>query len=179
VSSRSSEFTPAPAETARLVRTYYTVARTLLVRFRDDTIDETASLAAMLTESAGAAALGGACELTVTALPGDHVRPLQQLVPPPPAEVMGVAQQSADALDALSSFAGSFGAPTFALDALRAGVRAGVDTLGAATPAASSGAAADIALLVDDILAWMNLKTSAAAATAPPEANAGGAGSVA
>jgi hypothetical protein len=156
----SSEFTPAPAETARLVRTYYTVARTLLVRFRDDTIDETASLAAMLTDRA----LGGTCELTVTALPGDHVRPLQQLVPPPPAEVLGVAQQSADALDQLSSFAGSFGAPTFALDALRAGVRAGVDTLGAATPAASSGAAADISLLVDDVIAWMTLKTSAAAA---------------
>ena len=159
--AHSTEFTPAPAETARLVRTYYAVARTLLVRFRDDTIDETASLAAMLTDSAVASTAGGACELTVSALPGDHVRPLQQLVPPAPAEVLGVAQQGAAALDQLSSFAGSFGAPTFALDALRSGVRAGVDTLGnAAGPGATQGA--DIALLVDDIAAWMGMKTAAA-----------------
>ena len=141
------------------MRTYYAVARTLLVRFRDDTIDETGSLAAVLTDSAAASSGGGACELTVSALPGDHVRPLQQLVPPTPPEVLGVAQQSAAALDQLSSFAGSFGAPTFALDALRSGVRAGVDTLGAGGP----GPAQDIALLVDDIAAWMALRTAAAA----------------
>ena len=140
------------------MRTYYAVARTLLVRFRDDAIDETGSLAAVLTDSAAASSGGGACELTVSALPGDHVRPLQQLVPPAPPEVLGVAQQSAAALDQLSSFAGSFGAPTFALDALRSGVRAGVDTLGAAGP----GPAQDIALLVDDIAAWMALRTAAA-----------------
>ncbi len=143
------------------MRTYYAVDRTLLIRFRDDTIDETPTLAATLTESAVAAAAGGSCELTVTALPGDHVRPLQQLVPPPPPEVLGVAQQGAAALDQLSSFAGSFGAPTFALDALRAGVRAGVDTLGAAAPAPGQGPAADIAVLVDDIYAWMALRNSA------------------
>ena len=170
-----SEFTPAPAETARLVRTYYTVARTLLIRFRDDTIDETPALAAVLTESAGAAALGGSCELTVTALPGDHVRPLQQVVPPPPTEVLDVAQQSAAALDQLSSLAGSFGAPTFALDALRAGVRAGVDTLGAAAPTAAAGAVADIGLLVDDITAWMALRVSAAGGAEPPPPAAGAA----
>ena len=129
------------------------------MRFRDDTIDETGSLAAVLTDSAAASSGGGACELTVSALPGDHVRPLQQLVPPAPPEVLGVAQQSAAALDQLSSFAGSLGAPTFALDALRSGVRMGVDTLGAAGP----GPAQDIALLVDDIAAWMALRTAAAA----------------
>ena len=129
------------------------------MRFRDDTIDETGSLAAVLTDSAAASSGGGACELTVSALPGDHVRPLQQLVPPAPPEVLGVAQQSAAALDQLSSFAGSLGAPTFALDALRSGVRMGVDTLGAAGP----GPAQDIALLVDDIAAWMALRTAAVA----------------
>ena len=142
------------------MRTYYAVARTLLVRFRDDSIDETSSLAAMLTDSA-ASSSGGACELTFSVLPGDHVRPLQQLVPPAPPEVLGVAQQSAAALDQLSSLAGSFGAPTFALEALRTGVRAGVDTLGAATgPGAAQGA--DIAMLVDEIADWMAPRTAAA-----------------
>ncbi len=177
VAAGRAEFTPAPAETARLIRTYYAVQRTLLLRFRDDTIDETAALAATLTECAAAASSDGASELTVSALPGDHVRPLQQLVPPPPPEVLGVAQQSAAALDQLSSFAGALGAPTFALDAVRAGVRAGVDSLGAAAPAPGQGAAADIGALVDDIVAWMQLRTAAgsvatAAADAPPPAAA-------
>jgi hypothetical protein len=151
------------------VRQYYAVARTLLIRFREDTIDETPALAALLAESAGACALSGACELTVTALPGDHVRPLQQRVPPPPPEVLNAAQNGAAALEQLSSFAASFGAPTFGLDALRAGVRAGVDTLGAA--GSEDAAAADIGALVDDIVAWMQLRTAAAA----PEAQAPGA----
>lgn len=128
------------------MRTYYAVACTLLVRFRDDGIDETAALAAILTDSAAAA------EVTVSALPGDHVRPLQQLVPPPPPEVLGMAQSSASALDQLSSLAGSFGAPAFALDALRSGVRGGLDTL---QGAAQTSASADIGVLVDDIAAWM------------------------
>lgn len=156
VAAGRTEFTPSPEETTRLVRTYYRVPRTLLVRFRDDTIDETPALAATLTASM----TDGACEITVSALPGDHVRPLQQVVPPPPPEVLGAAQQGAAALESLSSFADSLGAPAFApalaLNALRAGVRAGVDTLQAAAPGgAGQGAAADIDTLVDDVLAWL------------------------
>jgi len=146
------EFSPNPEETQRLVRSFYGVQRTLLLRFRDDTIDETPALAATLTATATA------CEVTVSSLPGDHVRPLQQLVPPPPPEVLGAAQQGAAAVEQLSQFADSLGALAFApamvLGALRAGVRAGVDTLEAASPG-GQGALADINALVDELLSWM------------------------
>lgn len=57
-------------------------------------------------------------------LPGDHVRPLQQLLPP---EVVGAVQQSvaqsADALDKLTTLADSIGLPRLApFDMLRSGL---------------------------------------------------------
>lgn len=64
VAAGRSEFSPAPAEAARLVRTYYGVRRNLLVRFKDDAIDETPALAAVLQESAAASNL---LELTLQA----------------------------------------------------------------------------------------------------------------
>ena len=60
-----TEFTPAPTESARLMRTFYSVRRNLLVKFTDDSIDETASLAAILQDSAAASTL----DLTVWARP--------------------------------------------------------------------------------------------------------------
>lgn len=42
------EFTPTPEETRSLIRSYYTVRRNLLLRFKDDTIDESNAFATML-----------------------------------------------------------------------------------------------------------------------------------
>lgn len=64
VAAGRTEFSPSPAETARLIRAYYGVRRNLLVRFKADTIDETPALAAVLQESAAAANL---LELTLQA----------------------------------------------------------------------------------------------------------------
>jgi hypothetical protein len=50
VANGADEFIPKPEDTKRLLRQYYAVKRNLLVRFRDDTIDETPQLAATLTE---------------------------------------------------------------------------------------------------------------------------------
>ena len=44
------EFQPSPAENRQLVRTQYTVPATLLVAFRDDAIDESAEMAALLQQ---------------------------------------------------------------------------------------------------------------------------------
>ena len=44
------EFQPSPAENRRLVRTQYTVPATLLVKFQDDAIDESAEMAALLRQ---------------------------------------------------------------------------------------------------------------------------------
>jgi len=158
VAAGRAEFTPAPAETARLLTAYYSVGRTLLLRFREDTIDETPALAATLSNCAATSAGGEPFELTVTALPGDHVRPLQQLLPPPPPALLGAATSSVETLQQLSAFTAAFGAPTWGLDALRAGVQAAADGLSAAAPAASASAAADIGLLVDEIATWMSTR---------------------
>ena len=42
------EFEPSPAENRRLVGAQYAVPETLLVKFRDDTIDESEEMAALL-----------------------------------------------------------------------------------------------------------------------------------
>lgn len=159
-----TEFSPSPAETQRLISSFYKVPRTLLLRFSDDSIDETPQFAATLLQTQNAAG-GGAAEVSVSTLPGDHVRPLQRPLPPPPPEVLGAALQGEAALGALSSFAASIGAPTFPLSALRDGVRAGVQTLqtasAAATPttgggdAASSSAERDVGLLAEAILSFI------------------------
>ena len=44
------EFKPSPAENRQLVRTQYMVPATLLVAFRDDAIDESAEMAALLRQ---------------------------------------------------------------------------------------------------------------------------------
>lgn len=77
------DFMPRPNETRRLIKSYYGVNRNLLVKFKDDTIDETPVLAQVLSfESAVSSSL----DMSVRTLPGDHGVPLQQVLPevPPP-----------------------------------------------------------------------------------------------
>ena len=50
VSNGRKEFQPTPEEAKELIKKYYSGPNTLLIKFRDDTIDETAVLAAVLTE---------------------------------------------------------------------------------------------------------------------------------
>lgn len=158
VAAGVTEFTPSPAETQRLISANYRVPRTLLLRFKDDSIDETPSLAATLSACLNLG--GGAAELTVSVLPGDHVRPLQQAVPPPPQEVLDAAQQGAAALDTLSGFAQALGPPALlpalALNTLRSGVRSGLDTLQSASDT-QNGPVADIETLVASIVTWMGV----------------------
>ncbi|KAH9328915.1 hypothetical protein KI387_001023, partial [Taxus chinensis] len=82
------DFIPRPEETRRLIKSYYGVNRNLLVKFKDDTIDETPVLAHVLSfESAVSSCL----DMSVRTLPGDHGLPLQQVlpdVPPPMADVV-------------------------------------------------------------------------------------------
>jgi hypothetical protein len=75
VAQGRQEFTPSPSECDRLLRTYYNVSRNLLIRFKDDKIDETARLTTMLQHEA---AISGNMDLTLRTLPGDHMRPLTQ-----------------------------------------------------------------------------------------------------
>jgi hypothetical protein len=71
------DFTPAPEATRALVDAQYAVPRTLVVRFSDDSIDQSPEVAALLLGrgggGGGGAARGSVAEL---ALPGTHLTPL-------------------------------------------------------------------------------------------------------
>ncbi len=87
------EFAPAPEETKSLIRSYYAVPRNLLMRFKDDSIDDSNSLAQLLQSSPS---LGEVLDLSVRTLPGGHLNLMVQApldVPPEVARVVstGVA----------------------------------------------------------------------------------------
>ncbi|CAI5527777.1 unnamed protein product [Closterium sp. Naga37s-1] len=100
LSDGRDEFTPAPAETRRLAQTYYGVRRNLLVRFKDDTIDETADLADTL---AAGSAVSACLDLAMRTLPGDHVRPLRQVVPEIPQTVADVVSRGSSLLASMTA----------------------------------------------------------------------------
>ncbi|XP_073316079.1 uncharacterized protein [Primulina huaijiensis] len=75
-------FSPKPEETQRLIRSYYGISRNLLIKFKDDTIDETSVLTQVLTSDS---AISSMLDMSIRLLPGDHGLPLQQApfdVPP-------------------------------------------------------------------------------------------------
>ncbi|XP_042057837.1 uncharacterized protein LOC121802276 isoform X1 [Salvia splendens] len=69
------EFSPKPEETQRLVRSYYGISRNLLIKFKDDSIDETPRLAQILSAES---AISSMLDMSIRSLPGDHGLPLQQ-----------------------------------------------------------------------------------------------------
>lgn len=85
------EFTPSPEEAKSLICSYYAVSRNLLLHFKDDSIDESNSLAQLLQSSP---ALLEALDLAVRTLPGDHLRPMQQALVDIPPEVARVASSA-------------------------------------------------------------------------------------
>lgn len=85
------EFTPSPEEAKSLIRSYYAISRNLLLHFKDDSIDESNSLAQLLQSSP---ALVEVLDLAVRTLPGDHLRPMQQAIVDIPPEVARVASSA-------------------------------------------------------------------------------------
>ena len=92
VANGAVEFVPKPADTKALIAAHYSVPRTLLIRFQDDSIDETNEVEAALVGGDTHSADSGdspesssdnshSLDVTVLDLAGDHVRPL---VPEPP-----------------------------------------------------------------------------------------------
>ncbi|KAL6755697.1 hypothetical protein V8C86DRAFT_2671657 [Haematococcus lacustris] len=82
---------PSSEETSNLVRSYYSVPRNLLLRFKNDDLDDTGSLASLLQ---GSPAVSEMLDLTVRTLPGDHLRPLQQALVDLPPDVARMANQA-------------------------------------------------------------------------------------
>ncbi|MBW4666997.1 MAG: DUF1350 family protein [Cyanomargarita calcarea GSE-NOS-MK-12-04C] len=65
------EFTPSPLETNQLVKERYNVRRNLLVKFNNDTLDQSTSLTELLQERFPGM-------VTAQTLPGSHTTPLAQ-----------------------------------------------------------------------------------------------------
>eukprot|EP00850_Spirogloea_muscicola_P011816 SM000074S21726 [mRNA] locus=s74:606223:608057:- [translate_table: standard] len=102
LTSGKDAFVPSPDETTRMVKQYYGVKRNLLLRFSDDSIDETARLADMLSRGSS---VSTSLDLSFRVLPGDHARPLQQLMPEVeiPQGVMDVVSQGGQLFQSLAT----------------------------------------------------------------------------
>ncbi len=88
--SASVQFTPTPAQTYRLVQRYYPTPHNLLIRFRNDDLDQTRQIAVILGDRFADA-------VTIERLQGNHLTPLGQNLP-------WQAQKGFSALDALGQW---------------------------------------------------------------------------
>ncbi|GIL78290.1 hypothetical protein Vretimale_7640 [Volvox reticuliferus] len=149
------EFLPTPEETRMLIRTYYGIARNMLLRFKDDTMDETNNLVQLLQ---GSSAVGEVLDLTVRTLPGDHLRPMQQAFVDLPPEVArlaaGAVESTGGALGRLASVATQLGVQqaTVPLEELSRGVVGMSSMFGGQV----GGPVTDsMQSLADEVAAWM------------------------
>lgn len=181
VASGRQEFAPPPAECRAIVRERYAVPRNLLVRFRDDAIDETPALAAALQGEG--AQVAPVLDLSVRVLPGDHARPLvataavlaNELPPGAAALASAAAAAGGGVIGRLADQAQAFGVPNASVlgdvgrgvSGLAAvfGGGGGQEAGGGGSGGAGGGAANDdvsVAALVDEIVGFMGIGSAGA-----------------
>lgn len=135
------EFSPKPEETKRIIKSYYGISRNLLVKFKDDTIDETTYLAQLLSSDS---AISSMLDMSIRLLPGDHGLPLTQGFPDVPPAM-------ADAVNRGSEFFTSLtvGTPweTVAKEVS--------NTIGVDSRILRADMSKDLDLLVDVVMSWM------------------------
>ncbi|KAJ3683114.1 hypothetical protein LUZ60_013341 [Juncus effusus] len=94
------DFSPRPDETRRLIKSYYGVSRNLLVKFKDDTIDETPTLAQVLSSES---AISSVLDMSMRTVPGDHGLPLQQVLPDVPPAMADAVNRGGELLANLTA----------------------------------------------------------------------------
>ncbi|KAG2481113.1 uncharacterized protein LOC120694364 isoform X2 [Panicum virgatum] len=94
------DFIPKPEETRRLIKSYYGVSRNLLIKFKDDQIDETSILAQVLSSEA---AISSLLDMSIRSLPGDHGLPLQQVLPDVPPAMADAVNRGGELLANLTA----------------------------------------------------------------------------
>ncbi|CAN0901723.1 Probable serine/threonine-protein kinase WNK4 [Linum grandiflorum] len=131
------EFSPKPEESRRLIKSYYGVSRNLLIKFKDDSIDETMTLAQVLSSES---AISSMLDMSIRSLPGDHALPLQQAISDVPPEMANAVNRGSELFKNLTA-----GTPweTVAKEVLGSDNRLGVQ------------ASKDLARLEDVITSWM------------------------
>ncbi|CAM8956860.1 unnamed protein product [Rhodiola kirilowii] len=136
------EFTPKPEETRRLIKSYYGISRNLLIKFKDDTIDETSTLAQILSSES---AISSMLDMSIRQLRGDHVLPLQQGLPNVPPAMADAVNRGSELLANMTA-----GTPWEAV-AKEVGNTLGVDSKILGTDNTTK----DLESLVDVIISWM------------------------
>ncbi|KAK1309744.1 hypothetical protein QJS10_CPA08g00339 [Acorus calamus] len=136
------DFIPKPEETRRLIRSYYGVSRNLLVKFKDDAIDETPTLAQVLSSES---AISSQLDMSIRSLPGDHGLPLQQAIPDVPPAMADAVNRGGELLANMT-----VGTPWEAV-AKEVG-----NTLGPDRGILRAQASKDVDMLVDVVASWIN-----------------------
>ncbi|XP_027096612.1 uncharacterized protein [Coffea arabica] len=91
----------ASSPTIRLgIRSYYGISRNLLIKFKDDTIDETSVLAQILSSES---AISSMLDMSIRSLPGDHGLPLQQALPDVPPAMADAVNRGGEFLASLTA----------------------------------------------------------------------------
>lgn len=139
-------FIPRPEETKRLIRSYYGISRNLLIKFKDDTIDETSVLAQVLSSES---AISSMLDMSIRSLPGDHGLPLQQALPDVPPAMADAVNRGGEFLASLTA-----GTPweTVAKEVS--------NSLGMDTRLVRPEISKDVDLLVNVMSSWMKGNTS-------------------
>ncbi|XP_039011236.1 uncharacterized protein LOC120140317 [Hibiscus syriacus] len=94
------DFTPKPEEAQRLIKSYYGVSRNLLIKFNDDSIDETPNLAKVLSSES---AISSMLDMSIRLLAGNHGLPLQQVLPEVPPMIADAVTRGSELLANLSA----------------------------------------------------------------------------
>ncbi|KAI3698595.1 hypothetical protein L2E82_42252 [Cichorium intybus] len=134
-------FTPKPEETRRLIKSYYGISRNLLIKFKDDTIDETSTLAQVLSSEC---AISSVLDMSIRSLPGDHGLPLQQALPDVPPGMVDAVNRGGELFANLTA-----GTPWETV-AKEVGNSFGVDS-----PTIRANNSKELELLADTITDWM------------------------
>ncbi|KAJ6703283.1 hypothetical protein OIU85_029272 [Salix viminalis] len=135
------DFSPKPEETRRLIKSYYGISRNLLIKFKDDAIDETPMLAQVLSSEA---AISSMLDMSIRMLPGDHGLPLQQVFPDVPPAMADAVNRGSELFTNLTT-----GTPWETV-AKEVG-----STLGTDSTILRARASKDVDQLVDVIISWM------------------------
>nr|CAE04880.3 OSJNBa0042I15.2 [Oryza sativa Japonica Group] len=82
------------------VKSYYGISRNLLIKFKDDQIDETSILAQVLSSES---AISSLLDMSIRSLPGDHGLPLQQVLPDVPPAMADAVNRGGELLTNLAT----------------------------------------------------------------------------
>eukprot|EP00775_Hariotina_reticulata_P008585 gene8585-8767_t len=156
------EFSPTPEEMKTMIRNFYAIQRNFIIKFRDDTIDDSIDLAQLLQNSS---AISQQLDLCLKTLDGDHVRPMAQAFVDLPPEVARVANNAAVAggtlLGRLADMANQIGVVQASgpLEDLSKGVSNVANMFGSQAGGDDGAAAAadSVRQLADEVAAWMGI----------------------